>query len=60
MHRALLKPMFYGLDNLKYLILTTTTTAKARWKVTEEVVRFSDVVEPVGNDTLQKLYNARS
>lgn len=57
MHWPLLKSIFYDLGNLKYLILTAPTFAETSLKVTKEVVRFSDIIELVGDDTFQKVYN---
>ena len=44
--------------NSKYFILVASTSVETSLKATEEVVRFSDIVELVGDDTFQKLYNA--
>ena len=55
-----LKSIFYGLVSSKYLILTAPTFEKTSLKATEEVVKFSNIVEPIADDTFQKLYDAGS
>lgn len=60
LHRSLLKSIVNGLDYLKYLIVTASSFVQTSLKVTEEVVKFSDIVKPVDDDTFQKLYNAGS
>ena len=55
-----MKSIFYGLGNSKYLILRASTFAETSLKATEEVVRVSNIVEPVGDDTFQKLHDAGS
>ena len=58
--QKLLKSTVYGLVSSKYLILTASTFGKTSLKVTEEVVKFSNIVEPIADDTYQKLYDAGS
>lgn len=60
LHRSLLKSIVNGLDYLKYLIVTASSFVQTSLKVTEDVVKFSDIVKPVDDDTFQKLYNAGS
>ena len=58
--QKLLKSIFHGLVSSKYLILTASTFGETSLKATEEVVKFSNIVEPIADNTFHKLYDAGS